>query len=120
MKRSLFACAGLLLLPAMLARWRHRPPQTPPMRAPGESPVAGRSSTPAKDRPRRSGLFRTADGLLHVVHKQVMSPSQLGYVHSAINPAGTTVAQSNVELGPVTTVSDFPKLTGTPTGGCGS
>ena len=64
-----------------------------------------------------AALHRTADGVLHVVHKQELSASQLGYVHSAVSTAGSTLAQSAVDLGPVTTVSDFPKLMGTPTGG---
>lgn len=121
MKRSLFAGAALCLLPALLV----------PLASSAAAPTTSSEGADGRGVPGRwttlntgpgtglgeAALLRTADGRLHVVHKQVMSPIQLGYVHSAINPAGTTVAQSNVDLGPVTTVSDFPKLGATPTGG---
>ncbi len=120
MKRSLLVAAGLCLLPAMLA------PAASSSAGPEDTASAESRGTPGRwtklnTAPAvglgEAALHRTADGVLHVVHKQELSASQLGYVHSAVSTAGSTLAQSAVDLGPVTTVSDFPKLMGTPTGG---
>jgi hypothetical protein len=63
-----------------------------------------------------SSLYRTADGVLHVVYpKGVGNADQLG--HTAINPNGTIAAQNDILPAPWAIVDSTPRVIGDAGGG---
>jgi len=63
-----------------------------------------------------SSLYRTADGMLHVVYpRSVGAAGQLG--HTAVRPSGSTASQSTILPSPWTNVETSPIVMAGPSGG---
>jgi hypothetical protein len=115
------ACAGVALASVVLTAGLSAPTNgaagvAPPDRERGGPGSWTKISTGGSGITYESSLYRTSDGVLHVVYaKGVGASTRLG--HTAINPSGAVVAQNDVVGSDWSIMDSAPVVVGGPDGG---